>query len=104
VAERVLRSAGADISEEWKHLDMPVLVSGVVRLNEFEEISANCCREDIQLIELIAREEEVQVLGGVQHKSSIWLESAGQKRTYIRHSVPSACAGASVIEIGAVRA
>ena len=29
VAERVLQSAGADISEEWKCLDMPVLVSGV---------------------------------------------------------------------------
>jgi hypothetical protein len=61
-------------------------------MSEFKKISANCCREDIQLTELIAREEEVQVLGGV--RSSIWLESAGQKRTCIQHSAPHTYAGA----------
>ena len=30
MAERVLRSAGANVSEEWKCLEMPVLVSDVV--------------------------------------------------------------------------
>jgi len=31
VVERVLRRVGADISEERKRFDMPILVSGVVR-------------------------------------------------------------------------
>ena len=30
MAERVLRSAGANISEEWKCLEMPILVSDII--------------------------------------------------------------------------